>query len=166
MKRLISAVAVLTFLTVAAPAFALDADPQAQRTTGTLIDEVIRMSQAGVDDATIIAYVQKTRDRFDVTADDLIALTGAKVAKSVIRAVVDEADNRNGDRDRGVRRTVVEPRVYVGSPWFWSPYYYDPYWYGPRFNVSLGFGGFWGGHHRYRGGFHHGGSRGHHRGRR
>jgi len=161
-KRMISAVAVLLFIAAAAPVFALDADPQARRTTATIVDEVIRMSQAGVADEDIVAYVHKSRDRFDVTADDLIAMTDAKVSKAVIHAVIGEADVRNGDGDRSVRSTtVVRPSVYVGSPWFYNPYYYyDPFWYQPRLSLSFGFGHF-GGYHGYRG--HHGGSRGHHR---
>ena len=160
MKRMISAVAVLLFIAAAAPVFALDADPQARRTTATIVDEVIRMSQAGVADEDIVAYVHKTRDRFDVTADDLIAMTDAKVSKAVIHAVIDEADVRNGDKDRSTR-TVVRPSVYVGSPWFYNPYYYyDPFWYQPRLSLSFGFGRYYGGYHGYRG--YHGGGR-HHR---
>lgn len=162
MKRMISAVAVLLFIAAASPVFALDADPQARRTTATIVDEVIRMSQAGVADEDIVAYVHKTRDRFDVTADDLIALTDAKVSKAVIHAVVDEADVRNGDKDRSARTTtVVRPSVYVGSPWFYDPfYYYDPFWYQPRLSLSFGFGRYYGGHHGYRGGYHGGGHHG------
>ncbi len=152
MKRLISAVAVLFLMVVAVPMFALDASSNVRNNTATVIDDVIRMSQAGVADEDIIAYVHKSRERFDVTADDLIALTNAKVSKNVIHEVVGEADDRNGDRGRRETRTVVSPRVYVGSPWFWDPYYYyDPFWYGPR--LSLSFGHYWGGYHR--GSFHH-----------
>jgi len=163
-KRMISAVAVLLFIAAAAPVLALDADPQARRTTATIVDEVIRMSQAGVADEDIVAYVHKSRDRFDVTADDLIALTDAKVSKAVIHAVIGEADVRNGDEDRAVRRTtVVRPSVYVGSPWFYNPYYYyDPFWYQPRLSLSFGFGHFGGRYHGYRGQGGHGGG-GHHR---
>ena len=87
----------------------------------------------------------------------------------MIHAVVGEADVRNGDGDRRreVRevRTVVEPAVYVGSPWFWDPfYYYDPFWYQPRLSLSFGFGRYYGGYHGYRGGYRgHGGGGHHHR---
>lgn len=156
MKRVISAVAVLLFIAAAAPVFALDTTPQSQdrRAAASIVDEVIRMSQAGVADQDIIAFVNKSRERFDVSADDIIAMTEAKVSKDVIHAVINEADVRNGDydRDRRVTRTVVQPAVYVGSPWFWDPfYYYDPYWYQPRLSLSFGFGHYWGGgrhHHR------------------
>jgi hypothetical protein len=164
-KRLFSAVAVLLFIAAAAPVFALDSSPQARR-TANLVDEVIRMTQSGVADEDIVAYVHKTRDRYDVTADDIIAMTEAKVSKAVIHAVLDEADVRNGDYDRRreTRTTVIEPAVYVGSPWFWDPfYYYDPFWYQPRFSLSLGFGHYWGG--RYYGGYH-GGHGGYHHGGR
>ncbi len=132
---------------VAVPTFALDANGDARK-SAAVVDEVIRMSQAGVADEDIIAYVQKSHERFDVTADDLIALTNARVSKNVIHSLIAEADDRNGDRDRTTRtRTVVAPRVYVGAPWYWDPYYYyDPFWYGPRLSIS--FGHVWGGYHR------------------
>jgi len=154
-KRVISAAAVLLFIAAAAPVFALDADPH-RRSTASIVDEVIRMSQAGVAEDDIVAYVHKTHDRFDVSADDLIAMTDAKVSKAVIHAVVDEADVRNGDGDRHVR-TVVQPALYVGSPWFYDPfYYYDPFWYQPRLSLSFGFGRYYGGGHRFYGhGGHH-----------
>jgi hypothetical protein len=163
---MISAVAVLLFIAAAAPVFALDADPHARRSTAAIVDEVVRMSQAGVADDDIVAYVHKTRDRFDVTADDLIALTDAKVSKAVIHAVIDESDARNGDyRGRREVRTVVQPSLYVGSPWFYDPfYYYDPWFYQPRLSLSFGFGHY-GGFRGYRGGHgggHSGGSH-HHR---
>jgi hypothetical protein len=162
----ISAVAVLLFIAAAAPVFALDTTPQSQdrRAAASIVDEVIRMSQAGVADQDIVAYLKKTRERFDVSADDIIAMTDAKVSKDVIHAVIDEADVRNGDRDRRVTRTVVEPAVYVGSPWFWDPfYYYDPFWYQPRLSLAFGFGHYFGGHSYGHGGGHNGGhSGGHH----
>ena len=165
MKRVITAVAVLLLIAAAAPVFALDTTPQSQdrRATASIVDAVIRMSQAGVADGDIVAFVKKTRERFDVSADDIIAMTDAKVSKDVIHAVIDEADVRNGDDRRYATRTVVQPAVYVGSPWFWDPfYYYDPFWYQPRLSLSFGFGHYFGGHRYYGGGHYRGGFR-HHR---
>ncbi|HKO58947.1 MAG TPA: hypothetical protein VJ276_23980, partial [Thermoanaerobaculia bacterium] len=134
-------------LLAAAPLFAV------QKTTSTnIVEDVIRMAKAGVEDDTIIEFVEKYDGRFDVSADDLIALTEAKVSKDVIKAVVDEADSRNEDADKAdddrddrrdgerryVRPTYVSP-YYV--PRYYSPYsYYDPFWYGPRFSIGFGFG--------------------------
>lgn len=177
MKRLLTAAAVLMCLT-AVPLFALDAPADrdgravAPRDRTTVIDDVIRMSQAGVSDDAIIKFIHESRDRYVVDADVVIALTDAHVSKAVINAVMDEAYARDDDRDdrrSESRRTTVYVRPsYVYDPWF-SPYWYDPFWYGPRLSVNLGFGyyggyrghiggGHWGGGH----GGHTGGGRGHH----
>jgi hypothetical protein len=148
--RIIQAVAALFLVVVAAPLFAV------QRNA---VDEVIRMTQAGVAEDTILDYLEKTDARIVVTGDDVIAMTDAHVSKAVIKAVVDAADSRRNDRsyrDRG----YVAPRVVVSTPYYYDPYYYyDPFWYRPSFSLSFGFGGF-----GYRGG-HYGGSRGGHHGR-
>ena len=150
-KRFISAVGVLFILGIAAPVFALSevardstrADHSARRPV--IIDDVIRMSQSGVDDASIIAYVQKYRDRFEITADDVIALNDAKVSRDVVKALVNES--RRDDRRDGRTTTT---RVYVEPYWGYPYGYYDPFWYGwgPRVSIGIGFG-----HFRH---FHHG----------
>jgi hypothetical protein len=138
-KRLTSAVAVLLFIT-AVPLFA------AER---RLVDDVIRMSKAGVSDDAIIVFVQNTRGAVDVSADDIIAMTEAGLPKPLIKAVVDEAARRrNNHQTYGYG---APPPMYYGygAPYYYSPYYYyDPFWYGPR--VYLGFGGFFGGHRGFR----------------
>ena len=153
MKRLFSAVGVLLFITAAMPALALtevgDRAPSRQTARRPIIiDDVIRMSQAGVADDAIIAYVRKYRDRFDVNADDVIALTDAHVSKDVVKFLVDEAGAQKNDRrDR-------QPARYYGGvyvdPWFYPGYYYDPFFYGPRFSLGLRFGPRFGGHFRGR----------------
>lgn len=148
--RIIQAVAALFLVLVAAPLFAV------QRNA---VDEVIRMTRAGVAEDTILDYLEKTDARVIVTGDDVIAMTDAHVSKAVIKAVVDAADSRRNDRsyrDRG----YVSPRVVVAAPYYYNPYpyYYDPFWYRPSFSLSFGFGGF--GYGGYRGGHYGGGYRG------
>jgi hypothetical protein len=132
-------------LAVAAPAFAVR--------TVMVVDEVIRMSKAGVGDAEIIAYVKKTPDMFEINGDDVIAMNDAHVSSAVMKFVIDESaarmkDARNDDRRSRETRTVyVRPMV---SPYYYDPYYYgyyDPFWYGPRayFGFGVGFGGRFGG---------------------
>jgi hypothetical protein len=144
-KRFISAVGVLFILGIAAPAFALSEvakdSPRADHTRRpVIIDDVIRMSQSGVDDGSIIAYIAKYRDRFEITADDVIALNDAHVSRDVVKALVDESrrDDRR-DRDR-----APATRVYVEPYWGYPYGYYDPFWYGwgPRFSVGFRFGHF------------------------
>jgi len=137
MKRLIPLAALL--LAAATPLFALDDAARTDRTDRNrriiVVDEVIRMSQAGVDDDAIISYVAKSREPFDVSADDIIAMTDAHVSKDVIKAVVDESAARKDRRRYRDERVYVSPAYY--DPWF---YPYDPFWYGPRFAVGVGFG--------------------------
>lgn len=168
MRRTIFAVALL--LITAVPAFAVSR-------TVMVVDDVIRMSKAGVGDEEIIAFVKKTRQPFQVNGDDVIAMQDAHVSQAVMRVVIDESaatmrddrardDRRDGythhyvarDDDGYNTRTVVYVSPGIYSPWY-DPFYYGygyypyyPYYYGP--GVSIGFGFGWGG---YRGGFYRGG---------
>lgn len=150
MKRILTAVAVLILVTFAVPLSA------AQR---RLVDDIVRMSRAGVAEDSIISFVQNTRGPIDLTADDLIVMTDAGLPKGLIKAVVDESAARNSSqrydrRDRGYAPSVQFYAAPYYSPYyspFYSPYYYDPF-YGPRFSLGFGFGsGFHGGR-----GFRHG----------
>jgi hypothetical protein len=153
-KRTIYLFAILLCLAAAMPLFA---------TQRTLVDDVIRMSAAGVGEDAIISFVHNARGRFDVSADDVIAMTSANVPKTVVRVVVDEAAARNDNRADGRNTTVVVAPGYGYGyyPYYYSPYY-DPFFYGPR--LSLGFG-FYGGRFNGGGGHfggHGGGGRGRH----
>ena len=180
MKRLLTATAVLMCLTAAAPLFALDAPERDgrdrdvrtdRRERTTVIDDVIRMSQAGVSDDAIVKFVHESRDRYVVDADVVIALTDAHVSKTVINAVMDEAYGRNDDGDvrRDDRRrtsTTVYVRPYY-DPWYYGygyGYAYDPFWYAPCVSIGFGFGRYYGGYRGHVGGGWgggHGGGRGH-----
>ncbi len=123
--------------------------------TVLMVDDVIRMSKAGVGDDEIIAFVQKSREPFDVTGDDVIAMTDAHVSRAVVKAVIDESSSRmrserrvdDGDRTR-TRTVYVSPYV---SPWY-DPYSYayDPFYYRP--GLYLGFGHYGGFGRGFRGG--------------
>jgi hypothetical protein len=152
-KRTITALAVMFLLTAAAPLFA------AQR---RLVDDIVRMSRAGVSEDSIITFVQNTRGPIDITADDLIVMTDAGLPRGLIKAIVDESAVRNSNNQRYRSDRSYSPSVAVyASPYyypyyspFYSPYYYDPFFYGPRVSIGFGFGGgFRGGRG---GGFHHG----------
>jgi hypothetical protein len=128
----------LLMMFIAVPLFAAERD---RTPVPTLIDDVIRMSKAGVGEEAIIEFVRKSNERVDVTADDLIALTDAQVSKNVIRAVIDLADERDGrSRSRSRTRVIVEPRYAYSPYWGWGDPFYDPFWYGPRLSFGFGFG--------------------------
>ena len=157
MKRLLPLFALL-LVVVSTPVFGLD-DKGSQRRS--VVDDVIRMAQSGVPDDAIVSFVAHTRDRFEATADDIIAMTNAHLSKDVIKAVIDEAADRKDHPER-TQRTYVRSEAYYGGGWydpFYYPYssYYNPLWYGPRLavRVGVGFG-------RHFGGGFHGGGRGRH----
>jgi hypothetical protein len=127
-KTILHAVAAMFVLMIAAPLFAVQRN---------VVDEVIRMSRAGVAEDTILDYIDKNDHRTVVTGDDVIAMTEARVPKSVIKAVVDSSDNRRDDRDRG----YAAPRVVLATPYYgyYDPFY-NPFWYGPRLSFNFGFG--------------------------
>jgi hypothetical protein len=123
------------------------ATPLSAAERNSVVDEVIRLWKANVAEETIIQYVQKADARFTVSADDVIDMAEAKVPRTVIKAVLDEADAR-GDRSREERRPVYVPRYYG---WYnsslYDPWFYNPWYGGPRFSIGIGFG-----HGRYYGG--------------
>jgi hypothetical protein len=163
-KRLIPLLAI-TLCIAATPVFALDNnaprdDRASSRDRTTMIDDIVRMSQSGVSDDSIIRFIRTSRERYVMNADTIIQLTDAKVSKPVIDALLDYSDNRGNDgryNSSGSRTTVfVSPAPYYGYGYY-SPYWYDPFWYGPRIGFSIGFGRGWGGGHYYGGGgFRHG----------
>ena len=67
----------LLLILIAVPLFATQPQP-------TLVDDVIRMSKAGVPEESIITFIHKADGRFDVSANDMIAMTEAGVPKAVI----------------------------------------------------------------------------------
>jgi hypothetical protein len=172
MRPFIRAVAVLLVALAAVPLFAVSRNP---------VDDVIRMYKSGVPEEAIIQFVQKADNRFDVSADDLIAMADAKIPRTIIKVVLDVSDVRNGRSDvhdsRGPEPSpatmALEGSDVYDYPWYYGyPEYYDPYWYGgfglgfvaggPFFGGFHGGGGFRGGHggggHGGHGGGGHGGS--------
>ena len=53
------------------------------------VDDVIRLSKAGVSDNVIIAQMQKKGEYFDLTTNDLVKLKNSGVSDRVIQAMVD-----------------------------------------------------------------------------
>ncbi len=158
MKRTIHLLFAVLIAAFAVPLFALD-DDSAKDKDKNIVDEVIRMWKANVGEDAIIEYVQKTDTHFTVSADDVIDMADAKVPRTVIKAVLDEADAR-GDRSRPVERQTYYVDGYAPGYWggyhYYAPayggWYYDPFYYRPQVFLGFGFGysRFYGGR-----GFHH-----------
>ena len=157
MRRMIQAAAVALMGLVAIPLFAVE--------SRNVVDDVIRMTRAGVSEEAIVDFVHKNNDRIEVNADDMIAMADAKVSRFVMKAILDDADVSDGRSNRQIveRDTVVVAPRYGGYGYTYDPYYYDPFWYGPRLSLGFGFGSFYrGGYYRgggyYGGGYHGGGT--------
>ena len=62
--------------------------PSPQTKKGLIVDDVIRMSKAGVSDNIIIQQINKQAQHFDLSADQLIQLKTAHVSDRVINAMI------------------------------------------------------------------------------
>jgi len=54
----------------------------------TSVDDVIKMSKAGLGEEVILAQLSKDNTKFDLSVDDLIKLKGAGLSEKVIKAMV------------------------------------------------------------------------------
>jgi len=173
MKRLAAFSAILIF--GASLAAAQTASPS-RRFSNPLLNDIVRMSKAGMPNDTIVAYVQAREARLDaaLTADDLIELRRAGVGEPVIRylasvATFDASPSGSAPRPQaryesteGEGETVAVEPGYVGYGypyygWGWGWPYYGGWWGGPFFSGSVFIGGRFGhrGHFGGHGGFRH-----------
>ncbi|HKA36877.1 MAG TPA: hypothetical protein VKH43_08660 [Thermoanaerobaculia bacterium] len=186
MKRLAAFSAILMLALCASVASAQTSRPQYTTQSGNpILNEVVRMSSAGMRAETIIAYVRARQSRLDpLTADDLIELRRAGVDETVIQylASVGTFDDRGGPQMRydsgegGEGETVaVEGTPQGGGGWGWGvgwgwgwPYwgwgwgypYGAVYWGHAGHWGHGGHGGHWGGGGGGHGGVGHGGGHG------
>jgi len=186
MKRIVNLVAVLFFVATM-PAFALQrgneaGEQQQSRERRTVVDEVIRMSHAGLGDEEIIAFIQQSRGNYVISADEMIAMAENKVSRDVMKTVIHEAadrrdvyaapqsdrryDDGNGDNTTHVVVEHSEPYYYpsfsVGIG-LYAPYYgYGYYGYGyPYYGYGYPYYGYgyygYSGYHGHGYGYSHGG---------
>jgi hypothetical protein len=149
MKRL----AILSAILILSSATALaQSGPHSTRFSNPLLDDVVRMTKAGMSEATIVAYVKARRAGMDsVSADDLMQLRRARVGEPVIQylagvAPLDEGrtgEARQGDvtYDSGDGTAYpVEPAYNGGyvSPYGYGYYPYDGGGYFPTSVVFIG----------------------------
>jgi len=87
MNRVVLTIAFLLAVAVAVPAFAI------QRTV-LVVDDVIRMTNSGMSDDDIIAFVKKSPQPFEVNGDDVLAMNEAHVSAAVLKFVIDESNAR------------------------------------------------------------------------
>jgi hypothetical protein len=71
---------------------AFGAQETQKATPGSLtIEEVVRLSTAGLSDELIVARVKRNAKAFDLNADEIVALRGSGVSETVIKYLVDPA---------------------------------------------------------------------------
>jgi hypothetical protein len=78
------------------------------------VEDVVKMNEAGVDEATLLWRVRGSRLAARVTADEIVRMKEAKVPDKVIQALAEAV--------------VVEPSTYYG---YYGPYDVDYYWAAP-----------------------------------
>jgi TPR repeat protein len=69
------------------PATDLATKPASSQSNGMTVDDVIKLSKAGLGDDIIIQQIKKRTQPFDLTPDQLIELKSVRVSDSVIRAM-------------------------------------------------------------------------------
>lgn len=158
-SRLLAVSLVAMMLSLIAPAaFAVQ--------TRATVDDVIKMYQANMSGADIVAFIEREGVYAALTQEDIARLEEAGVPARLVVAVdrtftdmAAEDRQRADSRTRARRPRTSRPVVY-GSP------YYDPFYrpYYSPFHTDIGFsfghGGF--GHGGFGRGGHGGGHRGHH----
>lgn len=122
---------------------------------GTLVEDVIRLSKAGVGDDAVVAFIAR-QESAPITPDELIALTQAGVSKVVVDALVAKPDTDEAAPAEEGRPADVEPAgdetalteidmAVIGEPcsvfdppvevtgqepfvpaWLWDPHWYLP----------------------------------------
>jgi hypothetical protein len=109
---------------------------------GPSVADIQSLVQAHVSDSVIIAQIQNSSTRYQLTADQIITLKNAGASDPVLNALLNTA-NKPTPQPRTTVVTESYPSVYV-DPWpyywwwGWGPYYYYP-------------------HSYYHGGYYHGG---------
>lgn len=92
-------------------------------------EDVKKLLAAGVDEKTILAYVERNRPVAKVSADDVIELKKAGASDRVIEALLSPAPARQEKREV----VVVRPEVY--SYGWYDPWAYYRWHYGyPRYS--------------------------------
>ena len=138
MRRILPGFVAVIALVVAMPLLAL---------TTNVIDDVLRMTRAGVDEETILAYVNGEQRPFEVTADDMIAMTTAHVSQKVVQAVVDRSaalKRASANETPSLAQPAVQqgesapPVAVVVPPPPVPDYLADPFWYMPRLDTKSG----------------------------
>jgi hypothetical protein len=84
--------------------------PTVATPAGLKVDDVLKMSKAGLGDDVIVEMLIKNGQPFDLSPDQLIALKGAKVSDRVIQTMLNP-----GRKDTTAKTAAVAPATSSGS---------------------------------------------------
>jgi len=194
LQRMMAAMAATSLVFSAATVLAQDspaptvAQPAAANipaaSLGYGVSQILQLAQAKLSDATIIAYIRNSGNRYGLNADQIIYLRQQNVSDAVITAMLSQPRAgvavttptapapapvaSTAYAGQASTATVAPPAAYVQTvpttAYYSTPYYYyDPYYYYPGYAwyppVTIGWGWGWGwGWHG--GGYYGGGYRG------
>jgi hypothetical protein len=152
---------IIALLAIASAAFFSGCSPMVYVNPHQLsVDEIITMSNQGVGKDVITQYINSTHSRFNLTAEDIIKLTQAKVDPDVIKSMIkSENQHYSGGWNYGYSSWGYPYRGYSywGYPYFYNNWYGYPYYYSySRPSNSYYYHGYGGhGYGNYRGGAVH-----------
>src|ERR1022692_2267061 len=90
MKQLLAVLLCISFPLALAAQSNTKASAATSASAGSLsVDDVIKLSKAGVDDDVIIQKIRKQGQPFDLTTDQLIQLKSASVSNRVMQVMID-----------------------------------------------------------------------------
>jgi len=133
--------------------------------SGGATSDIIRLATAGIGNDVLLAYVNAARTPFNLSADDIINLSNAKVGALVIQAMLTHATTVVA---QATAEVVTPPQTqYIDDPLYLgyisTPYYYygnnSPFWGGNSWGRQWYPDG--GGDRHWGGGFNGGHSGGH-----
>jgi|GEM_PF-6050097 len=99
---------------------------------GPTLAEIQSMVQNHVGDTVIISQVQNSSTRYQLTAEQIIALKQAGASDALLNALISSA-NKPAAQSSSTTTTVYPPPYVYPWPWWgwgWDPYYYGGYYHG------------------------------------
>jgi hypothetical protein len=188
-KPLLVITAVLWLSFLAGNAVAQDSSTAAMVTSKTVLQlsygvaQIVQLSQAKVNDGTIITYIQNSGNGYGLDANQVIYLHQQGVSVAVINTMLNQrnimaaaaqtaSQATTAPPQQSYSDTVVQPtmtayvppstvyiipdtQTYRYNAYYYQPYYYPYYaWPYPAVPYSFGFRGRWGGGYYHGGGVH------------
>jgi hypothetical protein len=115
------------------------------------VPDIVKLAQANVSDATIVAYIQNTGLHYNLNAGEIIMLKQQGLSDQVLNAMLQNPVATAQPCPAVLPAYVVQPEYVAATPP--PPRYYNPFCYFPPINLSFVWN--WGGGWHCGGGWHH-----------